>query len=123
MLATISGSGSFAGDIGEGPRVAISSSARHATTASPYPVFVVDYGQRVPALDPATLFTLAGADRADVVYDVDAGRVYVGVPIPDPAAPLELTVSARAGAVADGAGAASPATTATGAASRWAMPI
>ena len=86
-------------------QVTITSSEPYTTTDNPYPVFVIDYGARLDVLDPLRLFELAPRDaRHDVLYEPDRGRLFVGVSVPDPSLPADLTVTVAPGTAADGAG-------------------
>ena len=87
------------------PQVTITASEPYTTTDNPYPVFVIDYGARLDVLDPLRLFELAPRDaRHDVLYEPDRGRLFVGVSVPDPSLPADLTVTVAPGTAADGAG-------------------
>ena len=46
-------------------------------TSSTSPTVKVDYGGRVTQLNPLLLYNITGADRTDVVYDVNNGVVLV----------------------------------------------
>ena len=62
-------------------QVIITSPEQYTVTSNPYPLFDVDFGGRVPAFDPLPLISVKGAAVAgfDVAYDLDAGRILVGV--------------------------------------------
>ncbi|KAK9840767.1 hypothetical protein WJX81_003336 [Elliptochloris bilobata] len=83
--------------LGSEPQVAIHSTERYAVTNNPRPVFVLDFGGRLAALDPLLLFNISGTNRTDVVYDVAAGRVFVVTHVPNPATPADLRIAPPGG--------------------------
>lgn len=68
-------------------QVAITS--QQLVTASQGPTITINFGGRVTQLNPLLLYNLTGADRTDVVYDVNNGVVYITAYVdPDQAADI-----------------------------------
>ena len=51
--------------------------APQLVTADNAPTLTVDFGGRVAQLNPLLLYNITGADRTDVVYDVNNGIVKI----------------------------------------------
>ena len=58
-------------------QVTIQSGTGYDNGQSVTPSFTIDFGGRVAANDPSALYTLSGANRTDVVYDIANGRVFI----------------------------------------------
>lgn len=52
---------------------------------------MVDFGERVTGMDPLQLFTMTGTDRKDVVYNMEAGQIYITGYISNVSAPATVT--------------------------------
>ena len=51
----------------------------YVETNEPKLPFLIDFGTKVLELNPLKLFNLTGSSRADVVYEVEAGRIFLMV--------------------------------------------
>jgi hypothetical protein len=91
-----------------------------ATFVSPYVEtndaqmpFLIDFGEKVLELNPLKLFNLTGSSRADVVYEVEAGKIFLMVYPDDKEKEALITVSVPAGATTTSSGLPNMAATAT----------
>lgn len=58
-------------------QVTIQSGTGYTNGQSVTPSFTIDFGGRVASNDPSSLYTLSGANRTDVAYDIANGRVFI----------------------------------------------
>jgi hypothetical protein len=82
-----------------------------ATFVSPYVEtndaelpFLIDFGEKVLELNPLKLFSLTGSDRADVVYEVEVGKIFLMVYPDDKEKEALITVTVPAGATTTSSG-------------------
>ena len=82
-----------------------------ATFVSPYVEtndaelpFLIDFGEKVLELNPLKLFNLTGSSRADVVYEVEVGKVYLMVYPDDTAQSALIQVTVPAGVTTTSSG-------------------
>jgi hypothetical protein len=91
-----------------------------ATFVSPYVEtnddelpFLIDFGEKVLELNPLKLFNLTGSSRADVVYEVEVGKIYLMVYPDDKEKEALITVSVPAGTTTTSSGLPNMAASAT----------
>jgi len=82
-----------------------------ATFVSPYVEtndvempFLIDFGEKVLELNPLKLFNITGSSRADVVYEVEVGKIYLMVYPDDDEEETLITVSVPAGVTTTSSG-------------------
>lgn len=82
----------------------------YVETNEPKLPFLIDFGEKVLELNPLKLFNLTGSSRADVVYEVEAGRIYLMVYPDDEAQGALIKVDVPAGITTTSGGLANGAT-------------